>query len=205
VLVKNNKGKELDKGWTCGLVPKSLIVARYFAAEQAAITQLEAELESVTAEMTELEEEHGGDEGAFSELDRVNRANVAARLKEIRDDQEAQEEAGVLSSWLKLSDQEAVLKRALKDAVAALDAKAYAKYPTLTAAEIQTLVVDDKWLTALDAAIHGEMDRISQALTERVKELAERYETPMPQQVREVAKLEQAVNRHMVKMGFSWN
>ena len=31
------------------------------------------------------------------------------------------------------------------------------------------------------AAIHGEMDRISQALTERVKELAERYETPLPQ------------------------
>ena len=41
--------------------------------------------------------------------------------------------------------------------------------------------MDDKWLAALDAAIHGEMDRISQALTQRVKELAERYETPMPQ------------------------
>jgi hypothetical protein len=33
-------------------------------------------------------------------------------------------------------------------------------------------VVDDKWLAALGAAIHGEMDRISQALTQRVKELA---------------------------------
>ena len=39
-------------------------------------------------------------------------------------------------------------------------------------------MVDDKWLAALDAAVHGEMDRISQALTRRVKELAERYETP---------------------------
>ena len=38
--------------------------------------------------------------------------------------------------------------------------------------------MDDKWLAALDAAIHREMDRISQALTQRVKELAERYETP---------------------------
>jgi type I restriction enzyme M protein len=36
---------------------------------------------------------------------------------------------------------------------------------------------------ALDAAIHGEMDRVSQQLTHRVKELAERYETPMPQMV----------------------
>ena len=30
------------------------------------------------------------------------------------------------------------------------------------------------------------MDRISQALTQRVKELAERYETPMPQQASSV-------------------
>jgi hypothetical protein len=49
VLVKNNKGKEVDKVWTCDLVPKCLIVARHFAAEQAAITALEAELESTSA------------------------------------------------------------------------------------------------------------------------------------------------------------
>ena len=48
--------------------------------------------------------------------------------------------------------------------------------PKLTEAEIKALVVDDKWLAALDAAIHGEMDRVSQKLTQRVKELAERYE-----------------------------
>ena len=62
----------------------------------------------------------------------------------------------------------------------------------------------DKWLAALNDAIHGEMDRISQALTQRVKELAERYGTPMPQQVRTVAELEAKVNRHLEKMGFSW-
>ena len=66
-------------------------------------------------------------------------------------------------------------------------------------------MVDDKWLAALDRDIHGEMDRISQALTQRVKELAERYETPMPQQARTVAELEAKVNRHLEKMGFAWS
>ena len=113
----------------------------------------------------------------------MNKANVAARLKEIKGDKDAKDEAAVLNDWLKLSDEEADLKKRLKDAEAALDAKAYAKYPKLTEAEIKTLVVDDKWLAALDAAIHGEMDRVSQALTQRVKELAERYETPLPQMV----------------------
>src|SRR6266446_2902240 len=136
------------------------------------------------------------------ELDKVNKANVLARLKEIRGDKGAKDEIAVLDEWLKLAGDETDLKKALKDAEAALDAKAYAKYPKLTEAEIKTLVVDDKWLAALDAAIHGEMDRISRGLTQRVKELAERYETPMPEQVRAVAELEARVNGHLERMGF---
>ncbi len=205
ILSENKQKKIVDRGWTCDLVPKSLILARYFAAEQEAITKLETEIESIAAQMTEMEEEHGGEEGASSELDKVNKGNVTARLNEIKADEEAKEEAGVLSSWLKLSNQESGLNAQLKNAEATLDAKAYAKYPTLTEDEIKTLVVDDKWLAAIDAAIHGEMDRISQALTRRVKELADRYENPLPQQVGKVADLEQIVNRHLEKMGFSWN
>ena len=75
--------------------------------------------------------------------------------------------------------------------------------PALTEAEIKQLVVDDKWLAALDRDIHGEMDRVSQQLTQRVKELAERYETPMPQMVNRVADLEAKVNRHLERMGFT--
>ncbi|TKB94161.1 MAG: type I restriction-modification system subunit M [Nitrospira sp.] len=197
-------GKQVDKGWTCDLVPKSLIVARYFAKEQEVIDQLTAELEAVTACLAELEEEQGGEEGAFSELDKVNKAEVTKRLKEIKGDKDAKDEVAALNGWLKLSDEETDLKKRLKEAESALDAKAYAKYPTLTEAEVKTLVVDDKWLAALDRDIHGEMDRVSQQLTQRVKELAERYETPMPQMVNRVAELETKVNRHLSKMGFSW-
>ena len=204
VIETDKKGKEKDKGWACDLIPKPLIVARYYAMEQAAIDQLAAELESVAARLAELEEEHGGDDGAFSELEKVNKANVAARLKEIKGDKEAKDEAAVLNAWLKLNADEADLKKRLKDFDADLDAKAYAHYPKLTEAEIKALAVDDKWLAALDRDIHGEMDRISQALTQRVKELAERYETPLPRMASRVAELEAKVNRHLEKMGFAW-
>ena len=205
IIEKDKKGKERDKGWSCDLVPKVLIIARYFAKDQAYIDQLTSELESVSARMAELEEEHGSEEGAFAELDKVNKASVTARLKEIKGDKEAKEEAEVLSDWLKLSNEEADIKKRVKDADAALDAKAYAHYPTLTETEIHTLVVDDKWLAALDATIRGEMDRISQSLTQRVKELAERYETPMPRMNGRVVELEARVNSHLVRMGFLWN
>jgi type I restriction enzyme M protein len=48
------------------------------------------------------------------------------------------------------------------------------------------------------------MDRVSEQLSKRLKELAERYETPLPQMVGRVAELESKVNRHLEKMGFSW-
>jgi type I restriction enzyme M protein len=207
IIEKDKKGKEKDKGWTCDLIPKLLIVARYFAREQAAIDQLAAELEGITARLGEMEEEHGGEDGAFADLDKVNRASVAVRLKELKieNGELRTEEMAVFEEWLKLNGKEVELKKQLKDAEVALDAQAYAKYPRLTESEIKTLVVDDKWLATLDAAIHGEMDRVSQQLTQRVKELAERYETPLPQMVGRVIELEAKVNRHLAKMGFSIN
>ena len=201
----DKKGKSKDKGWACDLLPKSLIVARCFAKEQAVIDHLSADLERASAGIAELDEEHGGEDGIFSALDKINKISVAARLKEIKalvakNDAEAKAEAAILKMWLDLSDQEAELKRKLKEAEATLDTKAYKHYPKLTEAEIKALVVDDKWLAALDAAIHGEMDRISQALTQRVKELAERYETPLPHMSRRVAELEAKVNSHLHTM-----
>lgn len=205
IIVKDKKGKEKDKGWTCDLVPKALIVARYFAKEKEIIDQLAADLETVTASLTELEEEQRGEDGAFSELDKINKGNVTARLKEIKGDKEAKDEAAVLNKWLKFNKDEAAKKKAIKAAEADLDAKAYSHYPKLSENEIKTLVVDDKWLAAIEAAISGEMDRISQALTERVKVLAERYETPMPQLSNSMAELEDKVNHHLERMGFAWS
>ena len=202
VIEKNKQGKEKDKGWACDLIPKPLIVARFFAKEQKAIDAIAAELEAVSAKLVELEEEHGGEDGLFSELEKINKANVAARLREIRGDKEARDEAAALKEWLELSGDEADLKRQLKEAEAALDAKAYAKYPKLTTAEIKALAVDDKWLGALEAAVHGELDRVSQELTRRVRELGERYETALPQMATRLADIEAKVNGHLARMGF---
>jgi len=204
IVETDKKGKEKDKGWTCDLIPKPLIVARYFAKEQAEIDTLTAELEAVTARLAEMEEEHSGEDGVFSELDKINKANVTAKIEELKSDNNKIDEAlSVLEEWVTLNEKTS-LKKQIKDAEADLDAKAYAHYPKLTEAEIKTLVVDDKWLAYLEAVIHGEMERVSQSLTQRVKELAERYETPVLQLNNRVDDLEAKVNRHLEKMGFSW-
>ncbi len=110
----------------------------------------------------------------------------------------------MLREWLELNGEETELRKSLREAEAALDAACYARYPKLTETEIKALVVEDKWISALDKAIHGEMDRISQTLTHRVKDLAERYEMPLPKMTDRVAELETKVNQQLESMGFAW-
>ena len=128
--------------------------------------------------------------------------NVNARLKEIKGDPDAKEEAQMLKSWLKLNDAESDLKKKIKDAESKLDKAAYEKYPDLTADEIKALAVDDKWLAAVQSVIEDEMDRISHSLAERVRTLADRYEFPLPELIARVANLEARVNIHLERMGY---
>ena len=107
----------------------------------------------------------------------------------------------MLGDYLNLTHQKSEAARKLKEATKALEAKVSAKYGKLTESEIRTLVVHDKWLTTLADAVQGELDRVSQTLTERVKELAERYETPLPQLTGEVGTLAARVDQHLKKMG----
>lgn len=204
IIEEGKNGKQRDKGWACDLVPKKYVVARFFTDEQAAIDALTAELETVEAEKVDLEEEQGGEDGAFSELEKINKGNVNARLKEIKGDPDAAEEEAALKSWLKLSSREGDLKKQIKEAEAVLDKAAYGKYPELTIEEIKALAVDDKWLSAVQALIEDEMDRISLSLAERVIVLAERYDLALPEIAARVANLETKVNQRLERMGYAW-
>jgi type I restriction enzyme M protein len=200
----NQKGKTRDRGWTCDLIPRHCLVARYFASEQAAIEAQQADLEAAIASLAELEEEHGGEDAAFSGFDSISAATVKERLREVARDPDAAGELQVLRQWLGIGEQISALKKKIRESEAALDTLAYEKYPKLSEAEIKTLVVDDKWMARLSASVQGELDRVSQTLTGRIRELAERYATPLPQLTDEVAELAARVEDHLKQMGASW-
>ena len=307
VKTGKKKGELKDKGWACDLVPKEYIVARYFATEQAEIDALSAELDAVGAKLTELAEEHGGEEGALKDVsskgdaeDAYTSALVALwadedktaydeysslieqaeehaatlrtltdhghlsvlknkkgtlTLKAIKDrlkvtsdkaeqatlnryldaDQnqkasakQAKEmlesvESGFCAKlkmdplpeelidfdatvrYLELLEQQSALKSKVKDAEAALDQLAYEKYPQLSVDEIKTLVVDDKWMPALAASLQAEIDRVAEVVAGRTRELAQRYDTPLPELTDLVSRLSSRVDEHLVAMGATWN
>ena len=197
-------------GWKANsdLVPPRLIINRYFAADQQRIEELEAAAEAIVRKMEEMDEEHGGEEGlleeARNEKGKFTKASLKARLKDIIDDPDAQDERALLNAYLNLFEQETEARKKVKDAQKALDARVAAKYKTLSEDEVKTLVVQDKWLPTLLSEVQAELNRISQALTGRIKLLAERYATPLPELSEEVVVLSSKVNGHLQRMGFVW-
>ena len=172
---------------------------------------LEAELASIDQQLDETREEQGGEDGPLAEViegegdkQKITIKAIKARMKEISRDAEDAEERDALKAYAALLEQQADIKAKLKAAEEELEAKLEAKYPKLTEAEIKTLVVDDKWLASIQAAAQGELDRVSQTLTSRIRQLAERYAKPLPELENEVAALAAHVEEHLKKMSLSW-
>ena len=208
-MIASDGWKALQEGKpNTDLIPPTLIVARYFAAEQADIEQREAERDAISRQMEEMDEEHGGEDGLLNEAKndkgKLTKASIKAQQTKIKLDNEAVDERKLLDAYANLIEQEAAAGKAVKDAQKALDTKVATQYAKLAEAEIKTLVVEDKWLAALAASVQGELDRVSQALTGRIRQLAERYATPLPRLAEEVETFATRVDEHLKKMGFVW-
>jgi type I restriction enzyme M protein len=191
------------------LLPPALVVAKYFAKEQAAIEALQVKADAAARALEEFIEEQGGagDDGedlleeAKSDKGNVTKALVTARLKAIKDEKDVDDERKALTACLKLIEVESDATDKVNEAQDALDEKVLAKYGTLTEAEIKALVVDDKWLPSVRTAIDGEVQRLTNALAGRVRELEERYEATLPQIEEEVEEYADKVEGHLKAMG----
>jgi type I restriction enzyme M protein len=208
---KNKETKKRDieglSGLEGRLIPVALLIRTYFAAEQKQLEELNTELEQISGQLDGLKDEHGGEDGLLTEViedDKISKGSVQRRIKEVKDDTQFADEAAVLKEYWALFEEESKTKAAVKEAEKELEGKVLAKYPALPIDEVKTLVVERKWMDALAAAVAGEVDRLSQMLTGRVKELAGRYAVPMPAITANVEKLSIKVDAHLKRMGFVW-
>ncbi len=205
-VITNKKGK--TTGWESALLPKELVIKRYFSDEQKQIDELQTNLDEVTQGMQDLADEHSGDEGLLEEVKsdagNISKSNVTKRIKEIKGDLNFEDELKVIQEYLTQLDKESDIKNRIKTTEEKLDQQLLVKYKSLTDDEIKQLVVDDKWMGTLEQLVQSEMDRISQKLTQRVKDLSKRYVNTLPELDKEVKGLAQKVDGHLKKMGFSW-
>ena len=207
-------GREIEKDekkkneWEGRLIPKQLMINRYFNTAQKAIEELETNRDEVTWKMEEMAKENGGEEGLLNEVindkGKIVKASIQQRIKEIKDDEESTDELKILNQYLKLLEQKAEADKKIRDAQVALEKKLLDKYKTLSIDEIKMLVVEDKWLAKLEKNEQSEIQRVSQRLTGRIRELTERYDRTLPTLSTDVIELEKKVNTHLDTMGFAW-
>jgi type I restriction enzyme M protein len=191
------------------LIPPALIIREYFPTEKKTIEEMETQAESFVSTMDELREEHGNEDGqlynAMDDKQKISRKNLLNAIKELgKKSSDNAEEFDMLQEYKNLMEDEAQTQARIRETKADLEKKVIIQYPALSIDEIKTIVIEKKWLAEIEKRIKGEMDDISHRLTKRIKELTERYETPLPQMETQVKTLETKVKKHLLKMGFVW-
>ena len=185
------------------LIPPALIVARYFADEQAAIDNLTAAAEEATRAVEEYIEEHAVEDGLLADAmddDKISKALVAARLKAIKTGGDP-DEIKALQHATKLYNAETAAKKAVKDAQGELDLATLKKYGDLTEDGIKTLVLDDKWHATVTYRVAGEVEALTLDLVARIQQLGERYAATVSDLDSELENLDAKVAGHLAAMG----
>lgn len=208
--VKDGKTKWVEDGdltlnkirLVADVIPPALIIDRFFPDLKEALDTVTAKAEELGREIEELAEEHGAEGGlladALTDTGKLTAASVKARGKSGEADAE---ERPLLKQAAKLLAAEAAAKKAAKEAEAELTEAVLKTYPELTKDDIRALVVHDKWLADITAAIGAEVEARTETLTARVRVLTERYGQTLPQILEDLAGLEVRVAGHLAAMG----
>jgi type I restriction enzyme M protein len=200
VGVGRNKAK-----YKMDLVPPALVVARYFADDQERVNELDADAEAETQAVGEYVEEHAVEEGLLAQAmddDKLSKALATARLKAAeRGPNPDPDEIKALQHVIILYESESEAKKAAKEAQTKLGTASLNKYGDLIEADIETLVLDDKWLATIGTRVVGVVNALTLDLVARIQELGERYGETVGDLDAEVKQLEAKVVGHLADMG----
>ncbi len=196
------------KRYRAEVIPRALVEKRFFSDLLTQLSILESDVEAATQTLEEFVELHSGEEDllleAKNDKDKVTQKLINARLKELKVNPSDPDEIDALEKCLSLVKKEAAVKKKVKEKQTELDLAVFKKYPQLSETDIKSLIVDDKWLASLERNIVAEIERVTQQLANRVKELEERYSEPLPTITQSVDNLSDKVAGHLKAMGLEW-
>ena len=147
-------------------------------------------------------------ESAVTEKGTVTKSSIMLRLFIIRTvenvPESLQDDVNQLRQALDLCGKVSDYNKIVKELNKALDEKCRARYDSLTDEEILDLLVNKKWFDSIFSGIADLYAAISHRLTNRIVELADRYEDTLPDLEKDTADYEAKVKSHLERMGFKW-
>ncbi|MGA5898091.1 type I restriction-modification system subunit M [Streptomyces venetus] len=191
--------------WVMDLLPPELIVARYFADEARDLEKLNMAVDRTAQAIEEYVEENAVEEGplfdAIGDDGKITSKTAADRLKVAKREGCDREEISALTHVIGLFKEESLAKKAAKEAKLALDKATLAQYGRLDTAEIQSIVIEDKWGATIQRGIATELDILMQRLVERMRLLYERYDETVTTLAAKYGAAEAEVSAHLTAMG----
>ncbi len=207
VTLRDTKKKSTFEDLECDLLPVSVVLNKFFAADYTGILTKRGEVEQFSGEIDALPEENPDafDEGLYEMLEKVNEANVKKAVtaqKKHTIDADANT-VKVWNQYLSLCGKKKEASKALAAQVETLTDNVRKKYDTFTADDICDLVINDKWLMELKGRSEAENKRVCESISSQVSVLNERYAKPLPQINEDVAKLSGEVDGFLKAMGIN--
>lgn len=201
-------GKDKEVAGLAGIegrmISPQLMIEVFFKELNDKLTGLENEYTLTQEALNAIEEENQDDDSIFGDLEKINLKNVKALYKERKAAYAPKEELKYMKSYIDSQEALAGIGKLIKIAKENIEARVIEKYPTLTEAEIKGTVIHQKWKAHLLGTLQQEQDKISQGLTQRIKALAERYASPLPELLESASDAESKVMAHLEKMGLVW-
>ena len=196
------------KSWDGKLIPKAILTSEYFSEEKKAIDDITVIISDLQAQADEFEEEQTGEDGVLADClndkNNLDQKVVKEKLKKLKTEEPGGEDYKQLKEYSDLLAKIKEHNKTLKELSALLEQHLKAKYAVLTENEIKELLVNKKWYYSIYDGIDALYTSISHNLSARITELAERYESTLPELEKEVAEYEAKVKAHLKQMGFEW-
>ncbi|MBL1411087.1 type I restriction-modification system subunit M [Sphingobacterium faecale] len=206
------------------MISPDLLINIYFEAERNAINEAEQLVETYQSRMQEIEEEQSAEDGLFADLEKINASEINKLLKQLKPTKklkavepidfgvaaeeevlyEAKNSFEILEEYLGLEINIKKSKAKINVLNAELEAKVLTQYPSLSEADIKSLVIEHKWQAYLENALAQEQEQVSQNLSQRIKALAGRYAITLPTLEAQVLDAQTKVSAHLKQMGLAW-
>lgn len=168
---KDKNGKIKKNEFDSELLPKQIIINKYFNEEQSKIDDKSNELNSLISEFESLVEENTGDENLFKDDEKVNEKLLKELRKESNDD-----ELTILEKLLKNLTVQKDIKKEIKTLQELLNDKVISKYDSLEVDECKNIIVYDKWFASIEEKFSNCINNIISNLSSSIVKLEEEYE-----------------------------
>lgn len=166
---KNGKIKKNE--FDSELLPKQIVINKFFNEEQQNIDKNNNELNSLISDFDSLVEENTGDESLFKDDEKVNEKSLKEKKKEAIDD-----ELVIIEKLLENISKQKTYKKEIKELQGILNENIISKYSSLESEECKNIIVNDKWFHSIEERFTNCINNIITNLSSNIIKLEEEYE-----------------------------